>query len=67
MTGVRYACTDCGETFPSAPAYGGHVHARHPERRRALPKFLQGSGVAPSKPRRSGALKRDTDHWPAKP
>jgi hypothetical protein len=64
MITAAYVCAHCGESFASSSRLGGHVHARHPEHQRALPKFLR---TAPIERRRGSSLKRDTDSWPGKP
>jgi hypothetical protein len=60
---LRFSCRHCDASFANSATLGGHVHAQHPEQKRALPKFLTTS--AP--PRRPRGLKRHTDTWPGKP
>lgn len=66
MTGLRnYGCAHCPETFTNPVVLGGHVHAQHPEHKRAV--SIARPWVPRREPRPGGSLKRDTDLWPGKP
>lgn len=58
-----YRCAHCPEQFTNPVKLGGHVHAQHPEHRRAAPKWLSVGRERPARP----SLKRATDIWPGRP
>lgn len=65
MTGPKrlYHCGHCAEVFTNPVKLGGHVHAVHPEHRRAAPLWLR---TEKAKREQRPSLKRATDTWPAR-
>jgi hypothetical protein len=57
-----YTCAHCSTEFTNSAKLGGHVHAAHPEHKRAVPKWLSTSRPASGRP----SIKRATDMWPAR-